>query len=59
MDRLMCLVCGADNDAARHHCEACSAELGTTHTVVPSTVAMEPGEEPDRPHLQPAPPEPV
>lgn len=55
MDTLMCLVCGAENDATRHHCEACRAELGTSHTVPPSTVAMEPGEEPDRPRLEPEP----
>ncbi|MBW3658889.1 MAG: hypothetical protein KY457_09645 [Actinobacteria bacterium] len=55
MDSLMCLVCGADNDATRHHCEACSAELGTTHTVPASTVAMEPAEEPDRARLEPEP----
>lgn len=49
----MCLVCGADNEATRTHCEACGAELGTAHTEPPSTVAMEPAEEPDEPDLEP------
>lgn len=49
MDTLICLVCGEPNDADRHSCAACTAELGTSHTVPASTVAMEPGEERDRP----------
>lgn len=49
MDTLICLVCGEENDADRHFCAECSAELGTSHTVPASTVAMEPDEEQDRP----------
>ncbi len=49
MDTLICLVCGEENDADRHFCRECKAELGTTHTVPASTVAMEPDEEHDRP----------
>jgi hypothetical protein len=52
-ETLMCLVCGTENDAGRTHCEACGAELGTATTEPPSTVAMEPEQEPDDPDLAP------
>jgi hypothetical protein len=49
MDTLICLVCGEANDGDRRHCIECSAELGTSHTVPASTVAMEPDEDNPRP----------
>lgn len=45
MDTLICIACGATNAESRSACRGCGAELGTTHTAPPSTVAMEPDQD--------------